>query len=218
MDTRKLLRVALPLMAAVAAGIGWLMMDKPHRDVAVEVARHQMVPEELRWSSRKAAGGCGRLPQCRGRIVWSGGGRQWGAGGPAKAASWRHGTRPATTVCSKKGSSSNSRAGLPVMMTCSKKSDGRPRSVRFTAMKHLQFLILCALLGAAAPITAQQTMAPYTFEWEVVAVDSIPGMTTARLYAVLNHPDDYLTSVSGWDTWWATSRPRLLSTRTTMAG
>lgn len=47
MDTRKLLRVALPLMAAVAAGIGWLMMDKPHRDVAVEVARHQMVPEEL---------------------------------------------------------------------------------------------------------------------------------------------------------------------------
>lgn len=66
-------------------------------------------------------------------------------------------------------------------------------------MKHVQFFVLCVLLGAAAPITAQQTMAPYTFEWEVVAVDSIPGMTTARLYAVLNHPDDYLTSVSGWD-------------------
>ena len=33
MDTRKLLRIALPLMAAAAAGIGWLMMDKPHRDV-----------------------------------------------------------------------------------------------------------------------------------------------------------------------------------------
>ena len=33
----------------------------------------------------------------------------------------------------------------------------------------------------------------------MVAVDSIPGMTTARLYAVLNDPADYLTSVSGWD-------------------
>ena len=66
-------------------------------------------------------------------------------------------------------------------------------------MKHRQFLALCVVLGAAVPVTAQQTMAPYTFEWEVVAVDSIPGMTTARLYAVLNHPADYLTSVSGWD-------------------
>ena len=66
-------------------------------------------------------------------------------------------------------------------------------------MKHLQFLLLCAGLGAVAPVTAQQTMAPYTFEWEVVAVDSIPGMTTARLYAVLNDSADYLTSVSGWD-------------------
>lgn len=47
MDTRKLLRIALPLMAAAAAGIGWLMMDKPHRDVAVEDARHHMVPKEL---------------------------------------------------------------------------------------------------------------------------------------------------------------------------
>ena len=34
-------------------------------------------------------------------------------------------------------------------------------------MKHLQFLLLCAGLGAVAPVTAQQTMAPYTFEWEV---------------------------------------------------
>ena len=34
-------------MAAVAAGIGWLMMDKPHRDVGGEAARHKMVPEEL---------------------------------------------------------------------------------------------------------------------------------------------------------------------------
>lgn len=47
MDTHKLLRIALPLMAAAAAGIGWLMMDKPHRDVGGEVARHKMVPEEL---------------------------------------------------------------------------------------------------------------------------------------------------------------------------
>ena len=66
-------------------------------------------------------------------------------------------------------------------------------------MKHLQFLLFCVGLGAVVPLIAQQTMAPYTFEWEVVAVDSIPGMTTARLYAVLNHPEDYLTSVSGWD-------------------
>ena len=48
MDLRKLLRVVLPLLAAVAAGIGWLMMDKPHRDVAVENARYHMVPEELK--------------------------------------------------------------------------------------------------------------------------------------------------------------------------
>jgi len=47
MDKRKLLRVALPILAAVAAGIGWLMMEKPHRDVGGEVARHKMVPEEL---------------------------------------------------------------------------------------------------------------------------------------------------------------------------
>jgi len=30
-------------------------------------------------------------------------------------------------------------------------------------------------------------------------VDSIPGMATARLYAKLVNPTDYLTSVSGWD-------------------
>lgn len=46
---------------------------------------------------------------------------------------------------------------------------------------------------------AQQPSAPYTFEWEVIAVDSIPGMATVRLYAKLVHPTDYLTSVSGWD-------------------
>ena len=47
MDKRKLLRVVLPILAAVAAGVGWLMMEKPHRDVGGEVARHKMVPEEL---------------------------------------------------------------------------------------------------------------------------------------------------------------------------
>lgn len=57
------------------------------------------------------------------------------------------------------------------------------------------FLLLLGAMGAGA----QQSSAPYSFEWEVVAVDSIPGMTTARLYAVLVNPQDYLTSVSGWD-------------------
>lgn len=57
------------------------------------------------------------------------------------------------------------------------------------------FLLLISAMGAGA----QQSSAPYSFEWEVVAVDSIPGMTTARLYAVLVNPQDYLTSVSGWD-------------------
>ena len=47
MDKRKLLRLVLPILAAVAAGVGWLMMEKPHRDVGGEVARHKMVPEEL---------------------------------------------------------------------------------------------------------------------------------------------------------------------------
>ena len=54
-------------------------------------------------------------------------------------------------------------------------------------------------LLAAGNIAGQQSSAPYTFEWEVVAVDSIPGMTTARLYAKLVNPTDYLTSVSGWE-------------------
>jgi len=54
-------------------------------------------------------------------------------------------------------------------------------------------------LLVAVDTVAQQSSAPYTFEWEVVAVDSIPGMTTARLYAKLVNPTDYLTSISGWD-------------------
>lgn len=58
---------------------------------------------------------------------------------------------------------------------------------------------VCALwFGGLAHAAAQQSSAPYTFEWEVVATDAIPGMTTARLYAKLVHPTDYLTSVSGW--------------------
>lgn len=59
------------------------------------------------------------------------------------------------------------------------------------------FFLSVLLMGGA--VQAQQSAAPYSFEWEVVAVDSIPGMTTARLYAVLVNPTDYLTSVSGWD-------------------
>lgn len=55
------------------------------------------------------------------------------------------------------------------------------------------------LIGSALWGCAQQQSAPYSLEWEVVAVDSIPGMTTARLYAKLVNPTDYLTSVSGWD-------------------
>lgn len=59
----------------------------------------------------------------------------------------------------------------------------------------------CLVLLACCPglMGAQHSAAPYSFEWELVAVDSIPGMATARLYAKLVYPTDYLTSVSGWD-------------------
>lgn len=57
------------------------------------------------------------------------------------------------------------------------------------------FFFLLWAFGAQA----QQSSAPYSFEWELVAVDSIPGMATARLYAKLVNPTDFLTSVSGWD-------------------
>lgn len=60
-------------------------------------------------------------------------------------------------------------------------------------------VLLGLWLLVAGDVAGQQSSAPYTFEWEVVAVDSIPGMTTARLYAKLVNPTDYLTSVSGWD-------------------
>ena len=58
--------------------------------------------------------------------------------------------------------------------------------------------LLCAMM-ALTEAHAQSSSAPYSLEWEVVAVDSIPGMTTARLYAKLVNPTDYLTSISGWD-------------------
>jgi len=69
------------------------------------------------------------------------------------------------------------------------------------AMKTLKSMTatLGVWLSCTAGMQAQQSSAPYSFEWEVVAVDSIPGMTTARLHAKLVHPTDYLTSVSGWD-------------------
>ena len=41
-------------------------------------------------------------------------------------------------------------------------------------MKYVLLCIaFCGVFCFVAPVTAQQTMAPYTFEWEVVAVDSI---------------------------------------------
>lgn len=67
-------------------------------------------------------------------------------------------------------------------------------------MRILAGLLLPLLIsGPVKVMRAQQSSAPYSFEWEVVATDSIPGMTTVRLYAKLVHPTDYLTSVSGWD-------------------
>lgn len=67
-------------------------------------------------------------------------------------------------------------------------------------MSVIRGFILLLLVGLwPSCIVAQQSSGPYTFEWEVVAVDSIPGMATVRLYAKLVNPTDYLTSVSGWD-------------------
>jgi len=47
MQNRKTWRVVLPLLAAALAGIGWLMMERPHRDIGAEAARFRMVPQEL---------------------------------------------------------------------------------------------------------------------------------------------------------------------------
>lgn len=58
--------------------------------------------------------------------------------------------------------------------------------------------LMCCMM-ALDKVQSQSSAAPYSLEWEVVAVDSIPGMTTARLYAKLVNPTDYLTSISGWD-------------------
>ena len=55
------------------------------------------------------------------------------------------------------------------------------------------------LFLAAQTAQAQQSAAPYSFEWEVVSVNGIPGMATARLHLKLVNPTDYLTSISGWD-------------------
>jgi hypothetical protein len=62
-----------------------------------------------------------------------------------------------------------------------------------------QTVLVFLFSWSLASADAQQQSAPYALEWEVVAVDSIPGMTTVRLYAKLVNPTDYLTSVSGWD-------------------
>ena len=47
MRNRKVLLVVLALLAVIFAGIGWMVMERPHRDVASEKARFKMVPEEL---------------------------------------------------------------------------------------------------------------------------------------------------------------------------
>ena len=47
MRNRKTLRVLLPALGALLVGIGWLLMERPHRDVGSEVAAFKMVPEEL---------------------------------------------------------------------------------------------------------------------------------------------------------------------------
>jgi len=53
MDKRSLLFVVLVLGGAAAAGIGWWSMERPHRDVGAEAARHKMVPEELQMALAK---------------------------------------------------------------------------------------------------------------------------------------------------------------------
>jgi len=67
-----------------------------------------------------------------------------------------------------------------------------------------RFCILPALAAAfiLMPLehaSAQSTQSgPYFLTWDLVAVDGIAGMTTNRLYLNCVHPDDFLTSVSGW--------------------
>ena len=47
MQNRKLWRVVLPVVGGLLAGVGWLMMEQPHRDVGSEAPAFQMVPAEL---------------------------------------------------------------------------------------------------------------------------------------------------------------------------
>ena len=72
-------------------------------------------------------------------------------------------------------------------------------SVRSTVFSCAKSGLFLTGLVFAQSLAAQQSAAPYSFEWEVVSVDGIPGMTTARLYLKLVNPTDYLTSISGWD-------------------
>lgn len=41
------MRILLPVAAAFLAGLGWLLMERPHRDVGALEAQFKMVPEEL---------------------------------------------------------------------------------------------------------------------------------------------------------------------------
>lgn len=47
MRNRKTLRVVLPVGMALLAGVGWILIERPHRDVGAEDARFKMVPSEL---------------------------------------------------------------------------------------------------------------------------------------------------------------------------
>lgn len=47
MQNRKIWRVVLPVVGGLMAGVGWLMMERPHRDVGGEAPAFRMVPSEL---------------------------------------------------------------------------------------------------------------------------------------------------------------------------
>ena len=121
MDKRKLLRVVLPILAAVAAGVGWLMMEKPHRDVGGEVARHKMVPEELQMvlaeGGEAAAPYLDAVVELYGVVLEDDGRRVMLEGGVV--ASWDT-TRAHRTL--EEGELLKLKGRSPVMTTCSRKS------------------------------------------------------------------------------------------------
>lgn len=74
------------------------------------------------------------------------------------------------------------------------------RHIAFSVhLRLMRWFFVALMFWDVQSVVAQQSVAPYSLEWEVVSTEGIPGMTTARLYAKLVNPTDYLTSVSGWD-------------------